>query len=136
MNDEIQVVIQPPKVIQVTVEPAKEISVEVYQGVRGLPGKGVAAGGLSGQVLSKKTDDDYDTQWITNTGGGGTSTTFIYSQITAASSWDIIHNLGKYPSVSVVDSSGNEVMGDVEYVSSNELIITFSSGFGGIAYLN
>lgn len=37
---------------------------------------GIPAGGVAGQMLSKKTDEDYDTQWIDppeGGGGGGTS---------------------------------------------------------------
>ena len=34
------------------------------QGPKGDPGPGVAAGGTAGQVLSKKSAADYDTQWI------------------------------------------------------------------------
>ena len=36
-------------------------------GQPGQPGKngiGVPAGGITGQVLAKKSDDDYDTEWI------------------------------------------------------------------------
>lgn len=36
-------------------------------GQPGQPGKngiGVPAGGIAGQVLAKKSDDDYDTEWI------------------------------------------------------------------------
>lgn len=33
------------------------------QGPQGIPGEGVPAGGAAGQVLSKRTAEDYDTQW-------------------------------------------------------------------------
>lgn len=36
------------------------------QSLKGAPGEGVATGGKSGQLLSKKTDNDYDTEWIDN----------------------------------------------------------------------
>lgn len=42
--------------------------VEVNRGVPGTPGApgpGVASGGMTGQVLVKKTDDNFDTEWIT-----------------------------------------------------------------------
>ena len=35
----------------------------------------VTAGGTTGQVLAKKSNADWDTEWITG-GGGGTSYTF------------------------------------------------------------
>lgn len=49
---------------------------------------------------------------------------------------DITHNLGKYPSVSVIDSAGDEVEGYVEYTGPNTLLIRFTGSFTGIATLN
>lgn len=40
-------------------------------GKQGNPGEGVPTGGLSGQVLSKVSEDNYDTAWVDQTGGGG-----------------------------------------------------------------
>lgn len=40
-------------------------------GEQGPAGPGVAAGGTAGQVLSKKSNTDYDTEWVTPSGGGG-----------------------------------------------------------------
>lgn len=41
------------------------------QGPKGDTGAGVPTGGTTGQVLAKKSDSDYDTQWVNQTGGGG-----------------------------------------------------------------
>lgn len=41
------------------------------QGPLGPAGPGVVTGGFTGQVLAKKTNADYDTQWVTGGGGGG-----------------------------------------------------------------
>lgn len=60
----------------------------------------------------------------------------IHTQTAAASSWTITHNLGKFPSVSIVDSSEQEVIGEVEYVNDNTLIVKFSAAFSGKAYIN
>lgn len=61
---------------------------------------------------------------------------FEYTQATPSSTWEIEHNLGKEPSVSVVDSAGNIVEGDYNYVNTNKVILSFSSAFSGKAYLN
>lgn len=61
---------------------------------------------------------------------------YIHNQSTSSATWTITHNLGFYPSVSVVDSGGNYVVGDVTYVSLNVVSIAFSSAFGGKAYLS
>ena len=39
-------------------------------GEQGPAGPGVATGGTTGQILAKKSNDNYDTEWIDNTGGG------------------------------------------------------------------
>ncbi len=63
--------------------------------------------------------------------------TFNFTQGAAASTWNITHNLGKYPSVSVVDTGDTSVLGGaVEYTNTNQLTITFSSSFAGKAFLN
>ena len=61
---------------------------------------------------------------------------FTFTQGTPATTWTITHNLGKFPSVSVVDTADTQVYGDVEYIDDNSLRITFSAAFGGKAYLN
>lgn len=40
------------------------------QGPTGEQGPGVAEGGATGQVLAKKSDNDYDTEWVDQTDGG------------------------------------------------------------------
>ena len=40
-------------------------------GQKGDPGEGITTGGTSGQVLIKKSDADYDTEWATMSGDGG-----------------------------------------------------------------
>jgi len=60
----------------------------------------------------------------------------IHTQSLALSEWTIVHNLGKYPSVSIVDSSNAEVIGEVEHIDSNSLKVKFSAAFSGKAYIN
>lgn len=61
---------------------------------------------------------------------------FKYTQGTPSTSWAITHNLNGYPAVTVVDSAGSVVIGQVTYSNSNNLIINFSAAFSGIAYLS
>ena len=61
---------------------------------------------------------------------------YTHTQSVASASWTITHNLNKYPSVTVVDSAGSVVVGDVQYLSLNDVVITFSGPFSGTAYLN
>lgn len=59
-----------------------------------------------------------------------------HRQDEASDVWTIDHGLGKFPSVTVVDSCGNVVVGDVTYTSLNQLTVTFNAVFSGKAYLN
>lgn len=59
-----------------------------------------------------------------------------FPQGIASSTWNITHNMGKNPSVTIVDSSGTVVEGAVKYIDNNRLIITFKEAFKGTAYLN
>lgn len=62
--------------------------------------------------------------------------TFVYTQATAAAEWSIAHNLDKYPIVSIVDTGGNVVVGDIIYIDADHVKIKFNAAFAGKAYLN
>lgn len=62
--------------------------------------------------------------------------TFTFNQAVASTEWQIHHGLNKYPSVMIVDSGNNVVIGDIEYIDKNNVKCTFSSAFSGSAYLN
>ena len=59
----------------------------------------------------------------------------IHTQGTASTTWTITHALGGYPSVSVVDSANTVVVGEVNYVSTSQVVVNFTSAFSGSAYL-
>jgi len=61
---------------------------------------------------------------------------YVHNQIVPSKTWVITHNLGKYPSVTIVDSANNVVIGEVKYDSLNQCTVTFTSEFSGKAYLN
>ena len=60
----------------------------------------------------------------------------VYQQNTPSTVWDIVHGLGSFPAIVIVDSAGNEVEGDVRYVSANEVVVSFAAACSGTAYLN
>ncbi|MCM8710546.1 siphovirus ReqiPepy6 Gp37-like family protein [Clostridium sp. SYSU_GA19001] len=97
---------------------------------------------IDNPVIETPSETKYDERYYTKTEVDkkieqtiGTST-FIYTQIAPISVWNINHNLNKRPSVTIIDSSGNTVIGDVQYIDENNVKITFSSAFAGNAYLN
>jgi hypothetical protein len=65
--------------------------------------------------------------------GGATYTQTI---TTASTTWDVIHNLGKRPSVTTVNNNGTEVFGELQYISDNQVQIKFTSALTGAVYLN
>ena len=67
---------------------------------------------------------------------GPVAPTFVFAQAIASASWDIVHNLGRFPTVATIDSTGRQVEGDVVYLSPNELTVSFTAAFAGAAYLN
>src|SRR5664280_210411 len=73
---------------------------------------------------------------VTHNAGGTDPMRFIHTQILPLSTWTITHHLGAYPSVTVVDSGGNTVIGQVTYLSTNALKIVFNASFSGKAYLS
>lgn len=62
--------------------------------------------------------------------------TFVFTQGAAATQWSIQHNLGKFPSVSVINNNNVMVNGEVKYIDNNNIQLNFSAGFSGKAYLN
>lgn len=68
--------------------------------------------------------------------GAGVDLNYTHIQGFAADTWDIHHSLGKYPAVTVVDSSNDEVEGSIHYIDADHVQVTFSAAFSGTAYLN
>lgn len=61
---------------------------------------------------------------------------YTHTQSVPSSEWSIQHNLGKRSSITVVDSTDAVVFGDVNYIDSNNVTITFNGAFSGKAYFN
>ena len=62
--------------------------------------------------------------------------TFTHNQGQASTTWVVIHNLGRFPSVTIVTDSNVVVIGDITYNSKNKLTIALASADSGKAYLN
>lgn len=48
----------------------------------------------------------------------------------------VIHDLGKLPAVTIIDSAGTEVVGDVYHINNNQLTVSFTAAFGGKVICN
>jgi hypothetical protein len=73
---------------------------------------------------------------ISGGAGGGGDLSYEHDQLSAATTWSVTHNLGKFPSVSVVDTGGNELLVDVDYIDANHCVLTLGAATSGKAYLN
>lgn len=64
-----------------------------------------------------------------------TTRRYVHTQGIASTEWVITHNLGGYPSVTIVDTSKTHVFGEVQYDSTTQVTVSFSAAFSGYAYL-
>lgn len=71
-------------------------------------------------------------QWQANAGADKNFT----QEFGPASSVTVNHNLAKYPAVTVMDSAGDEVEGDIAFTSANSLTVSFSAPFSGTVTCN
>ena len=61
---------------------------------------------------------------------------FAHNQAQASAIWTVKHNLNKFPSCTMVLSTGQQGYGDVTFIDENNLTITFASAESGKAYIN
>lgn len=72
---------------------------------------------------------------VTPVTGGASAYTHVQS--TPAAEWTVNHALGFYPGgVTVIDSAGTTVEGDIAYIDPSTLTLTFAAAFAGTAYLS
>ena len=76
----VEIIITPPEQLKFKGSPDTEIKMSVSENplnfrvtAGGSRGVGLISGGTTGQVLSKKTNNDYDTEWVDASFGGGDS---------------------------------------------------------------
>lgn len=61
---------------------------------------------------------------------------YTHFQIVSAFTWTVTHNLNRFPSVTIIDSAGSVVLGEVKHISENQIELNFNAPFSGKAYLN
>jgi len=98
------------------------------KGDKGDTGIGMPTGGVAGQFLEKASDAPYDYEWITPAFTGDKNYTADFGVTDTVA---VNHNLNKYPSIEVIDSAGDEVVGEVEYLNTNQVIVRFMAPFSG-----
>lgn len=78
--------------------------------------------------------DDIGQERTIRSGGG--DKTWDYEQIIPQATWTIYHPLNKRVSVTIQDTAGSEVEGEVVENDGVKVIIKFNFPFSGFAYLN
>ncbi len=68
--------------------------------------------------------------------GGGAGATYTHIQTLPSSVWTVAHNLGRYPSITVVDNLGAALIADVRYLDDAIAQISHSVPLIGRAYCN
>lgn len=61
---------------------------------------------------------------------------YAHVQVAPATTWSITHSLAKFPSINVVDSSGHEIITDIQYIDANNIEVNFITATAGTAYMN
>lgn len=81
-------------------------------------------------------DQDAPNQVVVQLSTAGANTRrHIHDQSAISDHWVINHTLGGYPSVMVVDTGKNVVIGEITYNSTTQIVVDFSAAFSGYAYL-
>lgn len=89
--------------------------------------KNINKNNININIHRRRREDDDD---------GDDYTSYVFVQPTPAIVWTINHNLDGFPSVTLVDNSGNVILAQVQYVNDDTIIVTFSQPVAGKAYLN
>lgn len=138
MVDEIQVTVE-PQVTTIVVEAPNTVNVQVAQI---LGGEGTLQDAVDVRVDASQFNGvlaptDTNLQLVAEKVDAIKPLSYKYTQLIAADTWIIDHNLDMYPSVVVIDSASSDeaVFGAVRYPTKNTVIITFGSPFTGEAYL-
>jgi hypothetical protein len=61
---------------------------------------------------------------------------YRHTQSAPSRVWEVVHNLDKFPSVTISDFDGNEYESDIKQIDRNNTLLTFSEAFAGYADLN
>lgn len=106
---------------------------EIYEGKLTVE---IVVGTVEGNVLERINNNISNMQNETSTGDRGGDRSYTFNQISPKELWKIPHGLGKFPSVTITDSAGSVVLGEINHIDKNNVELDFTAAFSGIAYLN
>lgn len=85
---------------------------------------------IEGEVIA------YSSGKFQSMANSGNDLNYLHTQNSASTTWVVVHNLGKHPSVTVVDSAGTQVEMSIHYDSLSQVTLTATAPFSGLAYFN
>jgi hypothetical protein len=93
---------------------------------------------VEGTIIQESGDFFVQEGTIYGDGSGLTNVnrSYTHTQNLAATVWIVNHNMGRNPSITTVDTLGRPIFGEVQYVTTNQILVTFSTALSGTAYLN
>jgi hypothetical protein len=102
------------------------------------PGQGGARGLQGAQGVQGKSGSQgiQGTRGIQGAAANIGLVSYVYNQYSPSATWNITHNLNFYPNVTTMDSSGSICEGEIDYIDSNTIRVTFLAPFSGTAYLS
>lgn len=73
---------------------------------------------------------------ITLDDGTSIQVAYHHTQGLSSDTWEVEHNLGFYPNITVMDSAGSLVEGELQHLSKYRLRVTYSAPISGQAFLS
>ncbi|MEU8829354.1 hypothetical protein [Streptomyces sp900116325] len=64
---------------------------------------------------------------------GASGSTYQHTQTSASATWQVAHNLGRPPNISVLRPDGRVAYADIEHTTANLAVITFPTPIAGTA---
>lgn len=87
-------------------------------------------------TVSADHGEDVNILFPKKSGRLGLHDTVIHTQGSSSDLWTVAHNMGKYPSVTVVNTSKSTIEALVTYADENNLVISVTPASAGYAYMN
>ncbi len=108
-------------VLEPTVE-ALQVELSVVDNVTGV----LSVNGKTGNVIIDYPDINVDPV---------NHVKYVHTQSSATNQWNIPHNLGFFPNVTVLDNMNRIIEADVQYLNINSVRIVLNVALSGVAYL-
>lgn len=97
--------------------------------------------GKTGAVVIDYSDIAANIDWSATNGSSNgapvNQVKFVYTQAEISNEWNITHNLGFFPNITILDNDvpPRIIEADIRYLNSNSVKIIMNTAMSGVAYL-